>query len=77
MRDYRSIQTIHKRIMTLQNFKDFEQEIPQNIICRVHKSYMVAINKIESVERDRIKIKDVYIPISETYKKYFFKLINH
>jgi len=77
MRDYRSIFTTGKRIMTLQTFKDLELEIPQNIICRVHKSYMVAIDKIESVERDRIKIKDVYIPISETYKKDFFRLINH
>ena len=32
--------------------------------------------KIESIERDRIKIKEVLIPISETYKKSFFELIN-
>jgi two-component system LytT family response regulator len=37
---------------------------------------MVGIDKIESIERDRIKIKDVLIPISETYKKSFFELIN-
>jgi two-component system, LytTR family, response regulator len=77
MRDYRRIHTFGNRIMTLQTFKDFEQEIPQNIICRVHKSFMVSLDKIESVERDRIKIKDVLIPISETYKKNFFELISH
>jgi hypothetical protein len=37
---------------------------------------MVGIDKIESIERDRIKMKDVLIPISETYKKSFFELIN-
>ena len=31
--------------MTLQTFKDFEQDIPRNIICRVHKSFMVSIDK--------------------------------
>ncbi|MES2762348.1 MAG: LytTR family DNA-binding domain-containing protein [Bacteroidota bacterium] len=77
MRDYRRIHTIQKKIMTLQTFKDLEQEIPANIISRVHKSFMVAVNKIESIERDRIKIKDLMIPISETYKKAFFELINH
>lgn len=77
MRDYRRIHTNDKRIMTLQTFKDFELEIPLNIICRVHKSFMVSLDKIVSVERDRIKIKDVLIPISETYKKEFFELINH
>jgi two-component system, LytTR family, response regulator len=77
MRDYRRIHTNSKRIMTLQTFKEFEQEIPENIICRVHKSFMVSLDKIVSIERDRIKIKDVVIPISDTYKKDFLVLINH
>lgn len=77
MRDYRRIHTVHKKIMTLQTFKELEQEIPSPVICRVHKSFMVSLHKIESIERDRIKIKDVLIPISETYKKAFFELINH
>jgi DNA-binding LytR/AlgR family response regulator len=77
MRDYRKIHTINKRIMTLQTFSDFEQEIPQTVMCRVHKSFMVALDKIDSVERDRIKIQDTLIPISETYRKTFFDLINH
>lgn len=77
MRDYRSIYTSQKRIMTLQTFKDLEKEIPSSIICRVHKSFMVSINKIESIERDRIKIKDTLIPISETYKKSFFEQIKN
>ena len=76
MRDYRRIHTVDKRIMTLQTFKDLEQEIPENSICRVHKSFMVSLDKIESVERDRIRIKDVMIPISETYKKRFLELID-
>ena len=76
MRDYRRIHTISKRIMTLQTFSDLELEFPANIICRVHKSFMVALDKIDSIERDRIKIQDTLIPISETYKKQFFELIS-
>jgi two-component system LytT family response regulator len=76
MRDYRRIHTKDTKIMTLQTFKEFEEQISSSVICRVHKSFMVAINKIDSVERDRIRIKDLYIPISETYKKQFFDLIN-
>jgi DNA-binding LytR/AlgR family response regulator len=63
--------------MTLQTFTDFEKEIPSTSICRVHKSFMVSLDKIESIERDRIKIKDELIPISETYKQTFYELINH
>jgi len=76
MRDYRRIHTIDKKVMTLQNFSEFEQIIPPSLVCRVHKSYMVAIQKIESIERSRIRIANQLIPISDTYKDLFFRLIN-
>jgi two-component system LytT family response regulator len=77
MRDYRRIHAVNKKIMTLQNFSEFEKLIPSSLVCRVHKSYMVALNKIESIERSRIKIADQLIPISDTYKDIFFQLINN
>jgi two-component system, LytTR family, response regulator len=76
MRDYLRIHTSNKKIMTLQSFSELEQLIPAHLVCRVHKSYMVAVNKIESIERSRIKIADQIIPISETYKEAFLQLIN-
>ena len=76
MRDYRRIHTSEKRIMTLQNFKELEVLIPSNLVCRVHKSYMVSLSKIDSVERSRIKISDQLIPISDTYRESFFQKIN-
>ena len=77
MRDYRKIHiTSGKGVMTLQTFTEFARQFPPHIICRVHKSYMVALDKIDSIEKDRIKIKGHIIPISETYKERFFSLIN-
>jgi two-component system, LytTR family, response regulator len=76
MRDYRRIHTVNKKVMTLQNFSELETIIPSSVVCRVHKSFMVALNKIVSIERNRIKIADQLIPISETYKDVFFQLIN-
>ncbi len=61
--------------MTLQTFTEFEKELPDTVICRVHKSYMVALNKIDKVEKDRIYIRDMVIPVSETYKQAFLRLI--
>jgi two-component system, LytTR family, response regulator len=75
MRDYRKIHTTQKPIMTLQTFASFEAEIPATIICRVHKSYMVSIAKIKSVERGFINMTSIAIPISDTYKKLFTELI--
>jgi two-component system LytT family response regulator len=77
MRDYRRIHTVTSKVMTLQNFSEFESLLPPALVCRVHKSYMVALNKIVAVERGRIKIADQLIPISDTYKESFFLLINN
>lgn len=75
MRDYRKVHAVSRKIMTLQTFKDLEEEIPNNIICRVHKSFMVAIDKVDSIEKDSIRIGNMEIPISDTYKKDFFQII--
>ncbi len=75
MRDYRGIVTTGKKIMTLQTFGELEELLPAAVICRVHKSYMVAIDKITAVEKDMVKIGTIEIPVSETYKKALFERI--
>lgn len=75
MGDYRNIRTTSKKILTLQTFSELEKLLPKNQFCRVHKSYIVSINKIISVERHRIKMLDNLIPISDSYKEGFYSLI--
>jgi DNA-binding LytR/AlgR family response regulator len=75
MGDYWRIITTSKKIMSLLNYKKLEEILPQNLFIRVHKSFIVALDKIDSVERNRIKIADRLIPISETYRKSFFDRI--
>ena len=75
MGDYWRIVTKNRRIMTLMNAKKLEEVLHEPQFCRVHKSFFVALDKIESIERNRIKISDKYIPVSETYHKNFFDLI--
>lgn len=68
MGDYRCIYCINKRVMTLQTFYELEKLIPSHIVCRVHKSYMISIKKIEAIEKDQIKVANKYISISDTYR---------
>jgi two-component system, LytTR family, response regulator len=75
MGDYRNVQTGSKKILTLKTFSDFEMELPGNSFCRVHKSYIISIEKIISIEHNRIKIKDTLIPVSDSYKERFYNLI--
>ncbi|WP_411275517.1 LytR/AlgR family response regulator transcription factor [Daejeonella sp.] len=75
LKDYISIFTKTERIITLQNMKKMEDSLPAKSFIRVHKSYIVAIGKIESIERSRIQIGEKIIPIGDTYREYFFKQI--
>jgi DNA-binding LytR/AlgR family response regulator len=75
VRDYRRIHAAGRRLMTPQTFAEFERQIPPGVVCRVHKSYMVSLDKIDSVEKGRIRIRDRVIPVSETYREQFFNLI--
>jgi two-component system LytT family response regulator len=75
MRDYRRIHSVSKKIMTLKTFSEFEKEISPRVICRIHKSYMVALQKIDSTEKDTVKIGAQILPVSETYKKIFLGLL--
>ena len=75
MKDYLQIFTIDKKIMTLQSFKNLVQVLPDREFVRVHNSYMVSISKIDSIERNRIKIGDNLVPISNSYKDNFYNLL--
>jgi two-component system, LytTR family, response regulator len=74
-RDYRRVQAAGRSIMTLSTFVDLEQAIPAGVACRVHKSYMVALSKIDTVEKDVVRIGEVAIPVSDTYRKAFLQAI--
>jgi two-component system LytT family response regulator len=76
LKDYISIFTPAERIITLQNMKKMEDALPEKHFIRVHKSYIVSINKIDSIERSRIFIGDKVIPVGDTYRDEFFKIVD-
>lgn len=75
MKDYLKIVTSEKTILTLQNFKGILEILPPNEFVRAHKSFIVALNKIENIERNRIKIGKTLIPISDTFREDFYTVI--
>lgn len=75
MKDYLRIVCTDKKIMTLQSFSKLEESLPSESFCRIHKSFMVAINKIRSVERGVVVIGETRIPVSLTYRDSFFDKI--
>lgn len=76
MGDYKRIITTQKKIMTLETFKDLLVKLPPTIFYRVHNSYIVSLNKIETIERNRITINGQLIPISDSFGKAFYNRLN-
>jgi two-component system LytT family response regulator len=75
LKDYIAINTTKEKLITLDSLKTLEENLPRQRFIRVHKSYIVAIEKIDSIERNRIFIKNAVIPIGDTYREAFFKAI--
>lgn len=76
MKDYLRIHTVKDKIMTLMSFAKLEEMLPEAKFARVHRSFLVALEKIEHIEKNRIQIGDQTIPISETYAAEFYKKLN-
>lgn len=75
MRDYLRIHTATEKIMTLLSFAKLEELLPSQGFARVHRSFLVAIDKIDHIEKNRIRIADQVIPISDTYVEPFLKML--
>lgn len=75
MKDYLRIVCQDKKIMTLQSFAKLEELLPPDKFCRVHKSYIISIDKIESIERGAVIISKRRIPVSNTYREIFYEKI--
>ena len=73
--DYIAIHLREKKVLTLENMKHFERVLSVQNFIRVHKSYLIAIDKIEFIERNRIVIKGERLPIGATYKDAFWTRI--
>ncbi|PSL48394.1 LytTR family two component transcriptional regulator [Chitinophaga niastensis] len=76
LRNYVAIQTPKQKILTLQNLRSFEEILAPYRFFRVHKSYIIALDKIDSIERQRIFIGEHNIPIGDAYLKQFMDTIN-
>ena len=75
LKNYVSIYTKSQRIVTYQTLRDLQTVLPHPAFYRVHKSYIVALDKIRLIDGNTLWIGEQAIPIGETYRVAFFKMI--
>lgn len=75
LKDYIKIHMPGKTILTLNSLKKLQEILPENRFLRVHRSFIVSLPKIDSIQRSRIVIGKTFVPVGENYKTAFKKMI--
>ena len=75
-RDYVLIKTLNKEVVTHQTMTYMEERLPDPSFLRVHRSFIINTNMIESWSNNEIELPDIQIPIGRTYKREALKVLN-
>lgn len=69
MKEYIKVVTPEKTYITHKSLTSLTEELPTDRFLRIHKSYSIALNKVKSIEGNRIQILSYTIPIGRNYNK--------
>ncbi|MCW3089813.1 MAG: DNA-binding response regulator [Ferruginibacter sp.] len=76
MGDYVKVFTLQKFHAIHTTLKNVEDKLPPNKFLRVHRSYIVALNKIEKIEEGTIVINNKTVPVADAYRNTLNKKLN-
>ena len=66
---------IKKNILTYTGLKKLEEELPSNRFARIHKSYIVALDRIEAIEGNMVNIAKQKLSIGKNYKDALMQIL--
>jgi DNA-binding LytR/AlgR family response regulator len=69
MKEYIKVVTPDKTYITHKSLTSLSEELPAERFLRIHKSYVIALNKVKSIEGNRVQIQSYNIPIGRNYSK--------
>nr|WP_315150318.1 LytTR family DNA-binding domain-containing protein [uncultured Flavobacterium sp.] len=69
MKEYIKVVTIDKTYITHKSLTSLSEELPSEQFLRIHKSFIIAIDKVKFIEGNRIQILSYTIPIGRNYSK--------
>jgi len=80
LKDYVMIKMANSKIITLQTMKSLEEKLPSSLFKRIHRSYIVAIDKIDALVGNSIEVTEKgaskMIPVGKNYKDDILSIIN-
>ncbi|MDP3399395.1 MAG: response regulator transcription factor [Bacteroidales bacterium] len=73
--NYMIFHTVQEKIMSLLTMKEAIDLLPKESFARIHKSYIVSLAAIETIERHQVTIKGVRLPVGSSYRELFLSKI--
>jgi DNA-binding LytR/AlgR family response regulator len=77
LKDYIIVHTTSQKITTKQTFTAFEELLPDQGFMRIHRSYLVALNKITGFTASTIEIGETELPIGRNYRQQVYSTLNY
>lgn len=80
LKDYVIIRMNDQRIITLQTMKSLEQKLPSHLFQRIHRSYIIGLDKIQAVVGNMVEVtekgKEKHLPIGKNYREALLTIVN-
>jgi DNA-binding LytR/AlgR family response regulator len=73
-REYIKIVTTKKEYFSKMSTNEIEELLPSNLFKRIHRSFIVSVNKIESYTSEEVEVNGIAIPVGRGYKDVIEKL---
>jgi DNA-binding LytR/AlgR family response regulator len=73
--NYVVIHTVLKKFLSYISINLLMEKLPKGRFVRIHKSYVVAVDKIEAIKANEILLKQINLPISKSYKNDFMEMV--
>lgn len=77
LKDYSIIHTAGDKIVVRGNLKQIEQQFPTGKLLRIHKSYLVDPEKIEAIDKNKVLLSKIELPVGRNYKEQVMTLFNN
>jgi DNA-binding LytR/AlgR family response regulator len=66
-KNYVRIVTVEQKFFPHTTMKQMEEKLPQNLFCRIHKSYIIALNKITAFDHEHVYLKSIRLSLGANY----------
>ena len=73
---YVNVHTLNKTFLVRSSLQDYLQHFSDKIFFRIHRSYAVNTEHIQSVHAEYVSINDLMLPVGKSYRDLFFKKLN-